>query len=122
MTPPTWERTVGATPGKDGAKDTTRSKAIRRWTAQRSRTGLLVRISLGMGTGYDGGERSDEHVAGLVEDAFRRRGVVFIPESGLRVRLVGDRSPTSASVHFLSRPAKALSNSGSSRRAPARVR
>ncbi len=31
LTPPTWKRTVGISPGSDGAKDAARSEAIRRW-------------------------------------------------------------------------------------------
>lgn len=34
ITPPTWKRAVGIPPGKDGAKDAARSKAIARWPAQ----------------------------------------------------------------------------------------
>ena len=31
LTPPVWRRAVGIPPGKDGAKDSARSEAIRRW-------------------------------------------------------------------------------------------
>src|SRR5208337_4813340 len=31
VTPPSWKRTVGIPPGKEGAKDAARAAAIRRW-------------------------------------------------------------------------------------------
>jgi crossover junction endodeoxyribonuclease RuvC len=34
LTPPTWKRAVGISPGREGAKDLARSEAIRRWPTQ----------------------------------------------------------------------------------------
>ena len=41
LTPPTWKRTVGIAPGKEGSKDAARSEAIRRWPAH---AGLFARV------------------------------------------------------------------------------
>ncbi len=40
LTAPSWKRTIGIPPGKDGAKDAARSEAIRRWPAK---AGLFAR-------------------------------------------------------------------------------
>jgi crossover junction endodeoxyribonuclease RuvC len=34
LTPPSWRRTIGLPPDRDGAKDAARSEAIRRWPAK----------------------------------------------------------------------------------------
>ena len=36
ITPPSWKRLVGISPGKEGAKDAARAEAIRRWPAHAS--------------------------------------------------------------------------------------
>jgi crossover junction endodeoxyribonuclease RuvC len=41
ITPPAWKRAVGIAPGRDGAKDISRSEAIRRWPAH---AGLFSRV------------------------------------------------------------------------------